>query len=768
MFDRSDDVVFAGVLSGTGSTRFAGPGMTTLTADSSGFAGDVSVEDGNLRIAAGGALGTSLLTVGTDGTLSGLGAIMGNVSVLGTLAPGAATLGTLTVDGDVAFDAGSTFRVRIASSGGNDAVAATTASLDGGVTVNAIDAGTSYLDGQTYTILTTSNGNGVTGTFDGATMLNNSAFLTPTLSYGADNVVLTLAVTADFTSVANTYNQRQAAGALNDLDQSGDSLVVFNELAMLDPGEARDAFDRSSGEIHAAGQHVIDQTFALFNRALRDRARSGIDGGTDVSGAALTGYAPTARPMPGVVAINDATAARLLPMPRAWVATLGGHGEIGADGNASGIGWGLGGLAGGYEGPVDVANGDAWFGFGLGYLGSRSTIDALLSTENTSGFGFGTYGAWTDGPWSVSGSLAYIATSIATSRTIEFGSVDRVAAAQYWAHSVGVSGEVAYGFDIAPNMTLSPLATLDAGWSGHNGFKETGAGSLDLSGAAESWNRFDVGLGVALAYVMPTEVGLLHLDGRVVWEHGFAGATPTQSMMFDGSPTRFSVRGPDAGHDRLHVGGGLSLDVAEDVSISARYDGRIRRTRSTTPPVSASASGSEMKLFLGVFAFASLMAGTWPSLAAGIPGGATALNETHGDWTLSCTAPEGVVRCTISQVQVQGENKQRVLAMELTRPPGDTGAAGTLVLPFGLRLSEGITLGLDQEAPFESLQFSTCLPAGCLVPVSFDPNLLSAIGGSTSLAIKAVANDSGEPVTLSVSMRGLSSALARLAQLTDP
>lgn len=575
VFDRSDDVTFGGVLSGTGSIRFAGSGMTTLTADSSGYAGDVSVTQGHLRVATGGFLGTSLLTVGDGTALSGGGMIAGDVSVLGTLSPGDDTLGTLTIDGSVAFAAGSTFHARVAANGDNDAVAATTASLAGGVTVSAIDAHTSYLDGQTYTILTTTDGSGVSGTFDGATLLNGSAFLTPTLSYGSNNVVLGLAVTADFTSAAETHNQTQAAGALNDLDQSGDALSVFNQLAMLDADHARAAFDLTSGEVHAAGQHVIDETFALFSRTLRDRGHAGLVGGADGSGA-TQGYAPAALLMPGVVAVDDPTlAASLEPTPQAWIAPLGGRGEIEADGNASGIDWKLGGLAGGYEGPVHTATGHAWIGFGFGYLGSRSAIDDLLSTHDTEDFGLGAYGGWTDGSWSVSGSLAYMASSIATSRTIEFGSVDRVAAAKYWAHSVGVSGEVAYNFDIAPDITLSPLATLDAGWSGHGGFAETGAGSLNLSGEAESWTRLDAGLGIAFAYVMPTEVGLLSIEGRVVWEHALADAIPTQAMDFEGSPTGFLVRGPNAGRDRLHVGAGLTLDVSDDVSLSARYDGRL-------------------------------------------------------------------------------------------------------------------------------------------------------------------------------------------------
>lgn len=180
-------------------------------------------------------------------------------------------------------------------------------------------------------------------------------------------------------------------------------------------------------------------------------------------------------------------------------------------------------------------------------------------------------------------------------------------------------------------------------------------------------------------------------------------------------------------------------------------------------------SGSDVKtLFASIFSLALFLGATSSAPAQGIPGGATSLNETHGDWTVSCTAPEGVVRCTITQMQVQGENRQRVLAIELTRASDGNGVTGMLVLPFGLRLDDGITLALDEADPIQKPRFSTCLPAGCLVPLTFGSDLVTALGGTASLAIKAVANDSGEDVALAVSLKGFSSALARLGQLTTP
>src|SRR5690606_24970129 len=169
----------------------------------------------------------------------------------------------------------------------------------------------------------------------------------------------------------------------------------------------------------------------------------------------------------------------------------------------------------------------------------------------------GVYGAWEDGPWSLAGSLAYAANNVSTERNIVFGGINRTAEADYWTHTVGLSGEAAYGFAIGHATTLSPLVTLDAGWSGHGGFTETGAGALDLTGDSESWARFDTGFGIELQHGIPTDSGMLILRGRAVWEHAFADVIPSQAMRFAGSPTSFEVLGPDAGRDRFRLGAGL-------------------------------------------------------------------------------------------------------------------------------------------------------------------------------------------------------------------
>ncbi|RDE07922.1 hypothetical protein DVH29_14045 [Pelagibacterium lacus] len=84
--------------------------------------------------------------------------------------------------------------------------------------------------------------------------------------------------------------------------------------------------------------------------------------------------------------------------------------------------------------------------------------------------------------------------------------------------------------------------------------------------------------------------------------------------------------------------------------------------------------------------------------AKGLPGGASSLNEAHGDWSVACAAREGSVQCAISQSQVSGQNGQRVLTIELRAAEGGEAINGVLILPFGLRLDEGVTLAIDESA----------------------------------------------------------------------
>jgi invasion protein IalB len=121
--------------------------------------------------------------------------------------------------------------------------------------------------------------------------------------------------------------------------------------------------------------------------------------------------------------------------------------------------------------------------------------------------------------------------------------------------------------------------------------------------------------------------------------------------------------------------------------------------------------------------------------------------------------------CALSQEQASTETQQRVLAIEIQ--PLDAGIAGTLVLPFGLDLSAGVTLAIDDAAPLPKLPFRTCVPGGCLVSLDFAADLVTALRSAESLRIATVA-DGGAPAPFSISLNGFAGALDRTIALVNP
>jgi T5SS/PEP-CTERM-associated repeat protein/autotransporter-associated beta strand protein len=94
-FFRSNRMDFDGVISGSGTIRQIGSGLTNLTGDSSGFTGTTSLSAGTLAV--NGSL-CGDMNVLAGGRLQGTGTVC-TTSNLGTIAPGN-SIGTLTVNGN--------------------------------------------------------------------------------------------------------------------------------------------------------------------------------------------------------------------------------------------------------------------------------------------------------------------------------------------------------------------------------------------------------------------------------------------------------------------------------------------------------------------------------------------------------------------------------------------------------------------------------------------------------------------------------------------
>lgn len=166
-------------------------------------------------------------------------------------------------------------------------------------------------------------------------------------------------------------------------------------------------------------------------------------------------------------------------------------------------------------------------------------------------------------------------------------------------------------------------------------------------------------------------------------------------------------------------------------------------------------------------ALAALFALAAPAIAqeTGLPGGASSLQETYDDWQVNCSTQAATVACAMIQNQIDNQSRQRVLAVEINKVAGDS-ASGLLLLPFGLALSQPVSLQVDEGPATAPIPIRTCLPAGCIVPIAFDGGMLGALKAGTAVKISAVA-DGGNPTNFSVSLKGFSKALDRVAALAQ-
>ncbi|WP_440412072.1 invasion associated locus B family protein [Neorhizobium petrolearium] len=154
-----------------------------------------------------------------------------------------------------------------------------------------------------------------------------------------------------------------------------------------------------------------------------------------------------------------------------------------------------------------------------------------------------------------------------------------------------------------------------------------------------------------------------------------------------------------------------------------------------------------------------------PALAqqqATIPKGASSLKEIYQDWQLSCTVRDNARACAILQDQSQ-QNGQRLLAVELAMR--SDGMVATLLLPFGILLSPGITPQIDDQPPLPILHFRTCLPTGCVAVLPIDAETLGKLRTGSVLKLK-VTTAAQTALTFPVSLNGLTVGIDRLGTLS--
>lgn len=559
---------FSGSIGGTGGLVKNGAGTFTLTGVNS-YTGATTVNAGKLVV--NGALASTVTVNG--GSLGGSGTVGGIVASAGsTIAPGN-SIGTLTVNGNISFAAGSIYQVEVNAAGQGDRIDVLgMATLSGG-TVQVLAENGNYAAATRYTILTA--GGGVTGQFSGVT--SNLAFLTPTLSYGAQNVTLTLVRNEQSFGpegsgrpyIAATRNQGFIANAAERL---GVGNPIYDNLISATAAEARAGFDLLSGEAHAQGVSVAIGESRLVREAVLGRLRGSLltlPGGSVAAG--FSADLPTAK------------APVLMPAPRfddrftIWGEAVGAHANTDADGNAASLSRRTGGAILGADMKLyDSGASSLRVGVAGGYTRSDFDIDARLSSGRLESGHALIYAGARFGGWRLDGGLGYSFGETSLTRQVRIRGFGDTLRSERDTDLLQAFAELGYAFRFE-RFAIEPFAQLALlRVSSSSSFERGGPAALQVLSGEQNLGFTTLGLRAeAQLGAMP-----LFARGLLGWRYGFGELTPQATTGFVAGTTPARVFATQIDRNALVAEAGLDWRVSKATTVGLAYSAAIgERTR---------------------------------------------------------------------------------------------------------------------------------------------------------------------------------------------
>ncbi len=522
-----------GISNGTqaGDLVKTGAGTLVLTGADT-YTGSTEVAAGTLNVQ--GSLASSV-SVDNGATLTGTGSTGGMTIASGALvSPGGNGIGTLTVNGNLSLASGASYQVNATDTGGSDLIHATGTATLGGASVIALEAGSNWSATTKYTILTANNG--VSGTFGGAT--SNFAFLTPTLSYDADDAYLTLVRNnVTFPSVGVTPNQIHAGSAIEAL---GANNAIYNAVLPLAAGPAQAAFATLAGDNLASTRTAIVDD----SHYVRDAINNHLQG---VQGTGET------------VQQDD--------QGSVWVSTWGHGGSQDSDGNAAAMSSTGSGVLVGTDRDLGIWRLGAVAG--SGELSNSSTAGAAADAHSTDTV-LGLYTGMDLGAWQLQGGAAHSWYTTRSHRQIDVPGIEGSETARYNNGVTQAYVDGGYQFTFA-RTSLTPFVDLARVWIHQGAINEGGnAAALDVQANGSSVNYGTAGV----RGVFEPSPGL-QFHASVGYQHAWGDLQSINQQQFVGGSDSFSVAGLPVSMNAGVVDLGMRFSLSKNVSVDASYHGQF-------------------------------------------------------------------------------------------------------------------------------------------------------------------------------------------------
>ncbi|WP_419816090.1 autotransporter-associated beta strand repeat-containing protein [Glacieibacterium sp.] len=549
VFNQAVDASYASVISGTGTVAKIGAGNLTLTGVNT-VSGATSLTGGRLTVA--GALSASTVTAATGTTLAGTGSIAGLVAASGSVvSPGAVDLatGTLTVSGNASFQAGSTLLVNVLPTTADRVTIGGTANLAGNLVLTATTG--QYLFNTSYTLLSAAGGR--TGTFVAPALTLFGPAFAPTLTYGANDLVLKLvpnSLVALLGTGPNSANVLARATAFDRATTAGFNPQAFYNLYLQGAGLGA-ALNQLTGEIHSADSRQALTDTRHVREAALDRlgAGTGSNGGNDASSRAAgeTGIA-------------------------GWGRAVGSWGNTDSDGNGAKLDIDTKGVLVG----IDIASG-TWKAGAL-FNALESKVDTrILGTSKVKTTGGGIYGGYRSGQGfslAVGASVGSVKTH--SSRAITVPGLTQVLTGHTSGTSYQVFGDIAYDLAAAEKTRVEPFVRFAYVAYHVDGLAESGG----FAGLVSGKQKYDATF-TTVGLRASTEIGkTASLRGSLGYQYTGGDRAPIASLSIQGTNQNAGIRSVALDKSAFAGEAGVDVHIGKNSSLGVGYTGVIGKNNS--------------------------------------------------------------------------------------------------------------------------------------------------------------------------------------------
>ena len=253
------------------------------------------------------------------------------------------------------------------------------------------------------------------------------------------------------------------------------------------------------------------------------------------------------------------------------LAGFGQFGDADEDDGLSGFDYAMNGAA---VGADFALNEQFAAGAGFGYAATNIDLDSNFGSTDLDSFFGSVYGTYYTKKFYLEGVFSYGRHSYDNRRRISIGEIRDVAESDYDADAYSASLEAGYDFSFG-NWDLRPFASLLYTHLDEEGFRETGADSLDMQIEDNQTDSLSSELGVRLSRSFEMEKGILTPEFTAAWQKDYDSDRHEMAVSFAGEPTGLTVEGRERSDSAL-LGAGVSFTShGGGVSVSLQYDGEI-------------------------------------------------------------------------------------------------------------------------------------------------------------------------------------------------